>query len=105
MPTPPQRNHRITLEQGIEFTSRFRKAAPDAIKASLFWSIGGLTELMAQKNCAGLRIYNGLDEAGAPVPVLVAVNANGDDLTSGMILELTLPCPPFCPLTSRLCTG
>ncbi|MEO8030877.1 MAG: hypothetical protein ABJC74_07790 [Gemmatimonadota bacterium] len=105
MPTPPQRNHRITLEQGIEYTTRFRKAAPDAIKASLFWSIGGLTELMAQKDCAGLRIYNGLDEAGIAVHVLVAVDREGNDMTAGTILELAWPCPPFCGEISQLQTG
>jgi hypothetical protein len=102
MAIPPQQNHRITLAQAIAYTSRFRAAFPDAIKANLFWNSGGVSDLMTQKTCAGIRIYNGLDDKGVPVPVLVAVDANGEDMTSGVLLEVTLPCPPHCPESSPL---
>ena len=102
MPTPPKRDHRITLDQGIDFTKRFGAANPKAEKAAMFWSDGGLAELMGQKGYAGLRIYNGLDDKGAPAPVLVAVDAQGNDMTGGTILEMHLPCPVFCDASSAL---
>jgi hypothetical protein len=104
MATPPPRDHRITLQDAIGHTQRFRaaNAAPATEKAAMFWRNGGLDELLAQKNCAGLRIYYGSDAKGAPAPVLVGVDAEGNDLTGGTILELHMPCPPWCGLKSPL---
>lgn len=102
MATPPDRDHRISLQQGIDYTTRFRAANPDATKAWMFWGKGGLTELMAQSKCAGIRIYNGADDKGVVTPVLVAVDAQGNDLTSGTLLELGMPCPIWCSEKSPL---
>jgi len=102
MEIPPQRDHRITLEQALAYTSRFRAAFPEAIKANLFWNSGGVSQLMAQKDCMGVRIYNGLDEKNVVIPVIVAVDGAGNDLTAGIILEEGLPCPPHCQAKSPL---
>ena len=104
MATPPARDHRITQQDAIGHTQRFRtaNAAPATEKAAMFWRAGGLDELLAQKGCAGLRIYNGLDAKGAPAPVVVGVDAQGNDLAGGTILELHLPCPPWCDAASPL---
>ena len=104
MATPPARDHRITLQDAVGHTQRFRtaNAAPATEKAAMFWRNGGLDELLAQKGCAGLRIYYGLDAKGAPAPVLVGVDAQGNDMATGTILELHLPCPPACGLNSPL---
>lgn len=104
---PPPRDHRITLQVAIGHAQRFRAAnpAPATEKAAMFWRNGGLDELLAQKGCAGLRIYYGLDARGAPAPVLVGVDAQGSDLTGGTVLEIHLPCPPMCDSSSPLHAG
>ena len=104
MATPPARDHRITLDEATGHTRRFREAntGPKSEKAAMFWRDGGLDELMAQKGCAGLRIYYGRDPGGAPSMVVVGVDAQGEDLSSGTILELGLPCPPWCGTTGPL---
>jgi hypothetical protein len=104
MATPAPRDHRISLESAIGHTARFRAAnpAPETEKAAMFWRNGGLDELLAQKGCAGLRIYYGVTDIGAPAPVLVGVDLEGNDLTAGTVLELHLPCPPYCPANSPL---
>ena|SRR5882672_10726034 len=104
MATPSPHDHRIPLAVAAEHAKRFRAANPDpkAEHAAMFWRSGGLDELLSQKNCAGLRIYYGLTDKGAPAPVLVGVDAEGNDLTAGTILEIHLPCPPYCPVNSPL---
>ncbi|HKV76030.1 MAG TPA: hypothetical protein VJN95_16050 [Gemmatimonadales bacterium] len=104
MATPPPRDHRITIDEGAAHTRRFREVNPGTKtpKAGMFWRSGGLDELMAQKGCAGLRVYFGRDTAGAGHLVLVAVDAQGDDLSTGTVLEQELPCPPFCSTTGPL---
>ena len=108
MATPPgPRDHRITLQEAIGHTQRFRAAntAPAAEKAAMFWRAGGLDELLAQKGCVGLRIYYGLTASGAPAPILVGVDAEGNDLAGGTVLEEHLPCPPVCSASSPLFLG
>jgi hypothetical protein len=79
--------------------------APTTEKAAMFWRAGGIDELLAQKGCAGIRIYYGLNAKGAPAPVLVAVDAEGNDLAGGTVLEEHLPCPPVCSASSPLFLG
>lgn len=104
MATPPARDHRISLQDAIGHTARFRAANPDpkTEKAAMFWRAGGLDELFGQPGCAGFRIYYGRKPTGAPALVLVGVDAKGADLTSGTIMEEHLTCPPFCGLDSPL---
>ncbi len=104
MATPPARDHRISVNVGAAHTRRFREANPDpkAEKAGMFWRNGGLDDLMAQKGCAGVRIYFGRGPDGTGNLVLVAVDAQGDDLSAGTVLEQGIPCPPFCTATGPL---
>jgi hypothetical protein len=44
-----------------------------------------------------LRIYQGRAADGTPALVLVGVDAKGNDMTQGTVLEYSFPCPPFCP--------
>jgi hypothetical protein len=52
--------------------------------------------LLAQKGCEGLRYYFGRKDDGSSALVLVGVDADGNDMTSGEILEWSYPCPPVC---------
>jgi len=97
---PPQRDHRIPLAAAAALTRRHREAAGGRTAAE--GEHGGMfprdavQRLLARKGCEGLRIYYGRAEAGTPVLVLVGVDADGNDIAGGEILEWSFPCPPYC---------
>jgi hypothetical protein len=49
-----------------------------------------------------MRMYYALDENGNKQLVLVGVDANGDDITSGYIADHLLPCPHSCSQKNQL---
>jgi hypothetical protein len=113
IPSRPNRQ-KISLRQAVDYTKRYRKAAPASEHAGFFWA-NGLREVLEQPNCSGIRVYHGLAKDGAYRLVIVGVDANGKDMTgriahasgksqSGQatILDTHWPCPPFCPPGSPL---
>ncbi|MBA4313144.1 MAG: hypothetical protein C0417_11005 [Chlorobiaceae bacterium] len=102
---PPKHSHLISLKDGSRMTHAFREqAGPDAIKGSLFWK-EYIQKLLDQPDCVAMRYYYAIED-GKNTLVLVGVNSDGNDITNGTILEVGLPCPPFCstqnPLTSNI---
>ena len=100
MPLPPQ-NHRIPLAAASAMTRQFRSRAPTARKGGAFHA-EQVRELLAQEGCLGLRIYNATNEKNENVFVLVGVDENDKDMTAGVLLEFSVPCPPFCDDGSAL---
>ena len=92
---PPQRDHRIPLAAAAALTRRFREQDPKAERAGMF-PREVYDRILAQKGCAGIRIYYGRDENGKMALVLVGIDANGNDMTAGELDEFQFPCPPFC---------
>jgi hypothetical protein len=43
-----------------------------------------------------LRYYFGRKDDGSSAMILVGVDANGNDMPGGTILEWSYPCPPIC---------
>lgn len=101
MALPPSRDHRIPLTEAAAHLKRHRDGAPAAPRGQMFHG-KPVQDLLAQPGCMGLRIYHGRNTDGSPVMVLVGVNANGDDMTQGTVLEFSYPCPPFCPASNEL---
>ena len=98
----PPRDHRISLATAVELTRRYREgAAPDAIKAGAFHA-DQVRALLAQPGCVALRIYYGKNSDGSDALVLVGLDANDNELTAGTLLDVILPCPPFCTDASPL---
>ena len=92
----------ITLKEAIDFTQSFQTRNPEELK-SLFVGINKLNLILDQKNCVGLRIYNGYDtKTKKNNLVLVGVDEKGEDITDGVILENLNPCPVYCPKSSPL---
>jgi hypothetical protein len=92
----------ITLEEAIDFTHSFQTRNPDELK-SFFVGINKLNLILEQKDCVGLRIYNGLNiKTRKNNLVLVGVDEKGEDITNGIILEELTICPPHCPKSSPL---
>ncbi len=89
-------NHDISLADASDLTRNFRsKAGKDAIKGG-FFGLAALQQLLDQEGVVGLRYYYAQEADGRPVLVLVGVDANGNDLVDGFLLERSVPCPPFC---------
>jgi len=101
MPREP-RDHHIPLQAAAALTRRFRQGAAKGSVVAQLIGRKALEELLAQPGCEGLRIYYGQEQGGAPVLVMVGVDAADTDLTSGTILEQLYPCPPWCGSSNPL---
>lgn len=92
----------ITLTEAISYTHTFQSGNPGAIK-SYFVGINKLNLILAQDNCIGVRIYNGSVVGSNEIKlVLVGVDNNGEDMTTGTILQELVLCPSMCPKGSAL---
>lgn len=96
MAFPPERNHKVSLEAAAALTKGFRDVAPaGAPRASLF-PREVFERLLAQPQCAGIRIYYGRNDRREHELLLVGVNEVGDDMTTGELFDFGIPCPPYC---------
>ena len=57
--------------------------------------------LLSQPKCKSVRTYFAIKEAALTI-VVVGVNANGDDITDGIILDQAKGCPAHCDNDSDL---
>lgn len=90
----------ISLETAAAYTKKYRDENPDGIQ-SAFYGRELLETLLAQSGSMGIRIYNGLTEAGTQELVLVSSDAEENDDLS-FILDKSHKCPPRCPKKNRL---
>lgn len=96
MPMPPQRDHRITRAEAAAMTRRFREAAGAKAERGGLFPREAVQQLLAQKGCEGLRYYFGRKDDNSSALILVGVDATGNDMAGGMLLEWSYPCPPVC---------
>lgn len=90
---------------GSNYVNSNRFAATGYIKAH-FLGKDKLAEILNQEGCKGLRIYYGTvtHATGPSTPDLIVVGADSagnDILTSNLILDATIPCPPACPESGK----
>lgn len=90
----------ITLEQGAEYTVRYRSANPDAVKG-VFLGRNHIEAILAQSDCQGLRMYFAANADGSPTLVVVGADGNQDDLLN-LIFQRLMPCPNHCSGTNPL---
>jgi hypothetical protein len=86
----------ITLTDASKMTADFRAKFPNETR-SYYYSDTVYKDILSQKGCVGIRIYNGLDASGVMHAILVGVDANGNDLYNGKIYQYSVLCPPICP--------
>ena len=92
----------ISLDEAIKFTTAFQDRNPRQLKAH-FAGAEKIKIILQQENCIGIRIYNGLDpDRNEANLVLVGVDKDGEDLTSGVLVERLAACPSECPVNSKL---
>jgi len=92
----------ITLNEAKTFIQDFKTLNPLAVKA-VFAGSNKLNMILDQQGCIGIRMYFGYDnEEKRNNLVLVGVDSDEKDMTSGVILERLEPCPSKCDKTSSL---
>jgi hypothetical protein len=97
-------NHKINLEEAAKLTSNYRnqfESGKKYIKGEAFGK-NAIIDMLNQPNCVGTRIYYGLKNDGTQCLVLVGVDADGNDLVDGVILDMGTSCPPHCSTDNPL---
>ncbi len=99
-------NHEITLEEAARLTANYRETLNSPTEAiAEYFGMEALNAMLSQDGCVGIRIYYGLDSTGEKKLVLVGVNAEGNDLYEGQLMERGETCPSCCseanPLNSE----
>ena len=85
----------INLQEAAAYTSNFRNANP-GVRLAMTFSASIVGQLLSSPGVASVRIYNGQNDDGDWVAVLVGVNAAGDDITDGVMIQRGIPCPDYC---------
>ncbi len=95
-------NQSITLDQAVKYVQSYAMSptAP-TIKGGYFAKVG-LTNILSQAGCVGIRYYYSKKDDGSSSLVVVGVDHNGTDLTAGPMIDNVFPCPPFCGVVSPL---
>ena len=96
--------HSISLQDASELTKNYRDqidAETSYIKGEYFGKTA-LQSLLNQTDCVGARIYYGLKASGIPCLVIVGVDVDGNDITTGEIMEYGTLCPPDCSTANAL---
>ena len=96
-PLDPKVSHRISIGDAVAHATRHRGGGAHRPGDSGAFNAKPLQELLAQPGCMGTRFYMGRNERGERSVVLVGVDAKGNNMSSGVVLNSHLPCPPFCP--------
>lgn len=83
----------ISLADGAKLTSAYRKANPNSIKG-VFIGREHIEHLLDPSNAMGIRVYFGTNEVGANTIVMVAADANEDDMLD-LVIDCGKPSPPY----------
>jgi hypothetical protein len=95
--------HLITLSEAQEMTHAFQNSSQfqNLTKACMI-DKNAYQQVIDQPGCVGLRTYFALNSSQMLTIVVVGVDENGNDLTSGIILNKSDDCPTFCANNSLL---
>jgi len=108
----PPANHEISLAAAIDLTGRFQADPPAGFAISETFTGAAVEKLLSTSGACYLRAYNGRKESGEACLVLVAVDAEGEDILpvaeaaatadGPVIIEDGFRCPQYCPANSPL---
>jgi hypothetical protein len=113
-PLQPGRDHAISAASAAEMTRRHRNQAtvsgarkPEEGALGGMFSKKAILALLSRPDAEYLRYYHARDAQGQRTLVLVASDANGNDLLDGptTALDQHYPCPPFCPTEASALRG
>ena len=90
------------LATAAEWTANYRNQMTEGEPKAHFFGMNIIKDILAQSGCVGIRCYYALDEKGVQQMIMVGADKDENDLYNGIIAEVSLPCPPFCPNGSPL---
>jgi|GEM_PF-366974 hypothetical protein len=89
-------DHSYTLQDAQKLVYNFQKDAPANSELAYFFGRDAVLKVLFQEKCTGIRLYNAKHNDGTTSLVGVGVDENGADMTKGIVIQKTFPCPPFC---------
>lgn len=95
-------DHSISLPEAANLTKAYRIASASDVVLGHYFGKNAIEKALAQPGCVGIRMYYGKHKDGSPAMVIVGVDNKGNDITSGLICQKSVPCPPDCPVNSEL---
>jgi hypothetical protein len=95
-PLPP-RDHAISKDKAKDKTKRYKEKKPKKDRfPTLAYHAEAFRRILDQPGCVGIRIYPGEDEDGTISTILVGVDAEGNDMVNGALMQDPVTCPPVC---------
>ena len=91
----------ISLETASAYCANYRATKPDDAPIAQLIGIDAINVLFAQPGAVALRMYYAINNDGKENLVLVATDANGNDLLE-KIYDDTWTCPPYCSAANAL---
>ena len=102
MPIDKHTGEFIDLTEAKELTNAYQAAFPTEPRC-FFIGRDKLQSVIDQEGCIGVRMYRAFDVVrNEQNVVIVGVDANGSDMTDGLLLDKTVPCPNDCDTVSPL---
>jgi len=87
-------NQEISLTTASAFTGNYQTNQPGSPKAFMFFK-KSMNDLLSVSGAQGIRFYNGQNSAGVLCLIAVAIDSNGNDITT-KLMDKTVICPPDC---------
>lgn len=91
----------ISLSEASAATAAYRTANPNDIMGQ-FMGKEILTSILSQSGCVGIRTYYGIDSSGKKQLIHVGVDANQNDIISGIVADRGKLCPANCSTQNSL---
>lgn len=97
-----QNPHIISLNTAITLTHAFQNAIQyQGNTVACMIDANAYQQLLEQPGCVNVRTYFALNQTILTI-VVVGVDNNGNDMTNGIILDMSLHCPVNCHNQSPL---
>ena len=96
----------IDLKDAARWTARYRNGItnPETARAHMFGN-NIIDQLLDQPGCVGMRMYYALNDEGVKQLILVGVDAEGNDMEDGVVVDGSRICPPDCAGGNLLSSG
>jgi hypothetical protein len=94
--------HVVSLGEATRYIQNFKSNPVAPTTKGGYFGRNIFEKILAQPGTVGIRYYYAAKDDATPTLVLVGVDRTGNDLLQGVIGEVVLPCPPYCPQTNVL---
>jgi hypothetical protein len=88
--------HDISLQEAVGLTRAYRVGVSSETVLAHYFGKEAVEKALAQPGCVGVRMFYGKHHDGSSTLVIIGVDRAGNDMTSGIALQMAVPCPPSC---------